>query len=199
MEGRCGKHEGGGGRHKARGGGCARCEARDDETNATRIATAGTAGACCRYAWVSRGTRQAVPEAPTRSNRELLGGGDLVWRACDARAWVGGSMSERAGGPGGGSHGAGGRRAGGGSTYHEAVVGQEHVEEEVRWVHEPSTCFDPAAGPLRAPAPPAMSNAQWRSTVRCTRATGKACDGVRACLGTECNFSDAQRRRKSHR
>ena len=29
-------------------------------------------------AWVSHSTRQAVPEAPTRSNRELLGGGDLV-------------------------------------------------------------------------------------------------------------------------
>ena len=29
--------------------------------------------------------------------------------------------------------------------------------------------------------------------------TGKACDGVRACLSTECNFSDAQGRRKSQR
>ena len=70
-------------------------------------------------AWlVSCGTRQAAPEAPTRSNRELLGGGDLVGRACDARAWVGGRMSERAGGLVG-SHGAGRCRAG---TPHHGEV-----------------------------------------------------------------------------
>ena len=43
------------------------------------------------------------------------------------------------------------------------------------------------------------SNAHRRSTVRCARVMGWACDGVRACLSTECNFSDAQERRKSQR
>ena len=97
---------------KREAGGCARCEARDDEADATRIATAGTAGACCRCLGVtrhapsrSRSTDPLQSRAPrrrrsrlTRLRRPRVG----RWAHERARGWAWWAHMD----------GAGGRRAG---------------------------------------------------------------------------------------